>query len=898
MKKSILLIVALVGAVQILSAVPARPGKFTKTLPDGRKVTLELHGDEFRHWLTDASGQVVKEDGRGFIVPSSMAEVEVLLGGGTEVNRSRLERVEQSRRMMRRGAPTRSSAPELHFPMVLVQFPDLKFSVAETDELVLKAFDNLANQVGYGVNGATGSIHDYFVDNSLGQTDFHFDVFGPVTVSQPYAYYGTKTTGPSGSYYEPAAEALMEAVRIIVEEKGYDIFNPYDNDGDGWVDAVFMFYAGFNEAEGGGEETIWPHEWSVGAWNRAYRNDEEWKFGNVRFSTYSCASEKRGNPNYDKGMCGIGTAVHEFGHAIGLPDLYDTNYDNYGDGRCGGVYSFSPMCNGSSLNNGRTPAYFTMEERIMLGWADGFTQLPASGVITIPSVDTNFAYVEETDNPGEYFVFECRSGKGWDAYVPEGLVVYHVDKSDNEVRVYSGTDQYTLVTAATIWSGHRGNINTWIGHPCYYAVAAANQESLNYPNDWEDIPFPGNKGVTSYQWQGWDPANRQGDVIYSIAFDKAAGTVTMRRDGVDTGITGKVTDTEGAPVAGATVRVYAGYLPEGTAVHAPAASAGGPVKIAAHVGEPIGTGETDAEGNYLVDVEGVDVTGDVTVEVSAPGFISRTEQVALRQRAVVGQSFSLMRIGQPTYSTLMKYDGETGVARLGFGISDAITQMGAIRYSAEELAPFAGLKIVALEFAFFLGSDATMSGAKGIIDFGSERVLSKDLPSYVAGEWNYLDLSGEDIRIPVDTDCTFGYALLECTSGYPHYYSRQDPVEGGVLMCYENGADVLNNVIWWDYSSGWGPLLVGVVLEDGTVLSFNHIANPNAGTYAVGSKLDLNLVRVPADQEPSADIAWYYDDEPVSESVTFSKPGRHILEARYTTASGRRKVIEMEITVQ
>ena len=109
MKKSILLIVALVGAVQILSAVPARPGKFTKTLPDGRKVTLELHGDEFRHWLTDASGQVVKEDGRGFIVPSSMAEVEVLLGGGTEVNRSRLERVEQSRRMMRRARA--ASAP-------------------------------------------------------------------------------------------------------------------------------------------------------------------------------------------------------------------------------------------------------------------------------------------------------------------------------------------------------------------------------------------------------------------------------------------------------------------------------------------------------------------------------------------------------------------------------------------------------------------------------------------------------------------------------------------------------------------------------------------------------------------------------------------------------------------
>ena len=60
MKKYILTVLALMGAVQILSAVPAMPGKYTRTLPDGRKVTLELHGDEIRHWMTDASGQVVK----------------------------------------------------------------------------------------------------------------------------------------------------------------------------------------------------------------------------------------------------------------------------------------------------------------------------------------------------------------------------------------------------------------------------------------------------------------------------------------------------------------------------------------------------------------------------------------------------------------------------------------------------------------------------------------------------------------------------------------------------------------------------------------------------------------------------------------------------------------------
>ena len=41
-----------------------------------------------------------------------------------------------------------------------------------------------------------------------------------------------------------------------------------------------------------------------------------------------------------------------------------------------------------------------------------------------------------------------------------------------------------------------------------------------------------------------------------------------------------------------------------------------------------------------------------------------------------------------------------------------------------------------------------------------------------------------------------------------------------------------------------------------------------------------------------------YDDEPVSGKVTFSRAGRHTLEARFTTVAGRRKIVELEITVE
>ena len=895
-------VMALVCAAQILSAIPARPDKFTRILPDGRNITLQLHGDEFRHWMTDESGRVVREDRNGNIVPSSIAEAKVHMGGSAAVNRERMQRVEKMKRMMRKGVPTRSSDGSIHFPMILVQFSDLKFQVAETDELVWKAFDNLANEVGYSANGGTGSIHDYYVDNTMNQTDFYFDVFGPVTVSGTYADYGSDKQSEVMDYSgEPAAEALMEAVRFLAAEKGGDIFNPYDNDGDGWVDAVFMYYAGHNQAEGGPEDTIWPHEWSVDAYDACFgTHHSEEVFGNVRFGTYSCSSELK--DDHGIMMCGIGTAVHEFGHALGLPDLYDTNYNKYGDGNCGAVYNFSPMCYGSYNNGGRTPACFTMEERIMMGWAAGFEPMPAVGSVTIPALSTsNTAYKEETANPGEYFVFECRNGKGWDTYVATGMVVYHVDKSANKVVIYTGPGESSILTADVLWN-NGWSINTNIEHPCYYVVPAADQGSMNYSGYEDSIPFPGQYSVKTYQWQGWAPENVQGDQFYNITYSHAKDQVTMRRDGVNTAVAGTVADTDGNPVAGATVSVYAEYRPATVTAPSQAAPAVGPVRVARHVGNPLRTVQTDAEGFYKIDLEDLELSGDVTVVVSAPGYVSKTKRVTLTARAVVPRNFLILRVGEPVFDALAKYDGRSAFNNLGFGAEESGLRMGAVRFSAEEMAPYAGRRIIGLSFVYHTGEEATPASVQGVIDFGETRRLVKAVSEPVSDAWNDVDLSEEDIRIPDDTDCFFGYALLGCSEPYPYIYSRQAATEGGLFLFEEEEAyeDVPEEVEWWDYSDlpNFGPLLITVTLEGGIVLQFNYIDNPSAGTYAVGQTLDLNLVRVDNDHAPGTDVSWYFDDEPVSGKVTFTRAGRHTLEARFTTVAGRRKVVELEITVE
>ena len=896
MKKSISLVLALLCASWMMSASPARPGKFTKVLPDGRKVTLELHGDEFRHYLTDESGRVVRIDKDGNVVPSSMAEVPVHMGGGDEVNRIRVQQLEKTKRLMRRSAPTRSAVGTIRFPLILVQFPDLAFTVGADSAAVNAAFNNMANLNGYSAHGATGSIHDYYDDNSLGQLDIQFDVFGPVTVSESYTYYGTdlycEETGHSD---EPVAQALIEAVRHIASLPGNEhVFDPYDHDGDGRVDALLLYYAGHNEAEHAPSNTIYPHQWNLSSWDyyhkTTYHNEQ---FGNVKFYSYSCTSELKGSDGTD--MCGIGTACHEFGHALGLPDFYDTNYDNYGDGKCGALFNYSLMSSGNYNNDGRTPPYFTMEERIMMGWVegDGYTAMPASGTITLPSVDNNFAYKEDTGVSGEYFAFECRSGQGWDTYVNPGLIVYHVDKSDNPVTIWRSSGSGTQTTAGGVWSSYRQYINTNIEHPCYFIVPAVDRDDLSGSHSKSGLPFPGSSGVTTYQWQGWDADNVQADEFTGISFNQTAGTVTLHRAGVETGLSGLVLDSAGNPVAGATVSVYSNYTLPTASSPSSAPRRGGIAKVARRMGTPLRTTTSASDGFYSFTLEDLDLS-DIVVEVTASGYLVKTAPVALVDRAVVSQDITLMAVGEPTVSTLKKYNSlsEGTLYLLGFG--EAGTALGAISYTADELAAYAGCKVVGLQFMYYQG-DGTISGVQGVVDFGSERHVF-DVPSAVPESWNYLDLSDADLRIPEGEKCYFGYALTECTQEYPFVYSDEDEVEGGMELFLTSSATVPQNVTWWSQSAP--PLLISVMLEDPATLNYNYIANPQAGDYHVGDVLNLSLIQVSGDRAPDSAVSWYYDDEPVSGSVTLSRAGTHLLEARFTTRSGKRKVVELSLTVQ
>ena len=288
--------------------------------------------------------------------------------------------------------------------IVLVSFADRAFTYTRED------FDSLTSQPGYNRNGATGSVKDYYYDVSFGSLNLNPTVVGPYTLSQPMAYYGA--TGPSFSDVNPK-EMVSEACALADNDVD---FSQFDMNNDGIVDAVHVIFAGAGEASTGESDAIWPHRWSIYSYDSL-----DIDFDGVRLKDYSCSAEKMGS-----GMDGIGTICHEFGHVLGLPDLYDTDYEGSG-GRATAVNTWSIMASGSYNNYSNTPASFTAYEKYRLNWLELDTLSLAGEYVLPPLMDSNKAYIITTPYENEFFIFENRQQSSWDTYIPNsGGLIFHV----------------------------------------------------------------------------------------------------------------------------------------------------------------------------------------------------------------------------------------------------------------------------------------------------------------------------------------------------------------------------------------------------------------------------------------------------------------------------------------
>jgi len=258
-------------------------------------------------------------------------------------------------------------------------------------------------------NNPTGSMMDFYKENSYG----NFIVTGFVTdwlrMPNSYTYYeaGNSGLGPGGR--QLAHDAVMAA-----DASGLN-FADFDKDGDGWIDGLVIIHAGL------GAETgyfgIWSHKWELPALLN---------IDGINVDDYTMNPEEEPG-----GITQIGVICHEFGHFLGLPDLYDIDYI---PAESDGLGRWTLMSSGSYNGNSKTPAHFCAWSKHRIGFLDLIDVNTNRDSVAIPAIEyTPMAFrlsnsVSLGGGLGQYWVIENRQRMGFDVGLPSsGLLIYHVD---------------------------------------------------------------------------------------------------------------------------------------------------------------------------------------------------------------------------------------------------------------------------------------------------------------------------------------------------------------------------------------------------------------------------------------------------------------------------------------
>lgn len=491
-KKFIFTIILFLHSIIAVWAIPARPGGMLKTQPDGSIITLYLHGDEYLHYHTTEDGYSVVKDRNGYYVYAQSSQGCLIPTGRiahSPLSRSTEERIwlqgiekhqrpvlkdekllEREAEMSRRAHARRAAikgAPLYDYSnfkslVILVQFNDRKFSMPNSKQLFSDIFSK-ENYKGFDdtpLGQYTGSVRDYFFDNSNGRFLPQFDIVGPITID--FSQYDANGSENARILTKAAIEAADSQVD----------FSLYDGDEDGVVDMVYFVFAGLTSSESDDERLIWPHAGTI--WDNGYVT-----LDGIQLGQYACSSEFLGSDSEYFGdvlhISGIGTICHEISHVLGLPDLYDT--DGETNGLCDHPNEWSIMSEGGYQNHGLTPTGYTLYERYALGFATP-ELIDEPGNYTLPPIgESNKGYRLNTPVENEFFLLENRQTKSkWDQYLPgHGMLVFRVDS-----------------TYAPLWSYNK--VNCFSKRKCFELIRAASNDDYGASSS---DPFPGSKDVHS-----------------------------------------------------------------------------------------------------------------------------------------------------------------------------------------------------------------------------------------------------------------------------------------------------------------------------------------------------------------------------------------------------------------
>ncbi|MFJ4977205.1 M6 family metalloprotease domain-containing protein [Streptomyces coeruleorubidus] len=280
--------------------------------------------------------------------------------------------------------------------VILADFSDKEMTASQ------EHFEKLFFSLGAMPNG---SVREYFREVTHGLVDIVGEVVGPVRLPKKLSWYANGNFGigrPSG---DPRAQFMARDTAITADPQIN--YAPYDNDGNGFVDAFIVVHAGKGGEVTGDSGDIWSHKWVLPS---AYNAD------GARIFAYLTIPED----------AKIGVCAHELGHLVfGFPDLYDI------DGTSEGIGNWCLMAGGSWGMGGERPTHPSAWCKADQGWATVANVTGSTG-LSLPDVKNSHQVhrLWAGGLPGsEYFLLENRQRTGYDTSLPgDGLLIWHIDE--------------------------------------------------------------------------------------------------------------------------------------------------------------------------------------------------------------------------------------------------------------------------------------------------------------------------------------------------------------------------------------------------------------------------------------------------------------------------------------
>lgn len=521
MKKILLSITfALMGIVSGFAA-KAHSALTTITQSDGSQLTIRLHGDEHYSWYSTTDDVLLVQVGKNYYVAQVEEDGTLKATPQLAHNAGKRGTVEEqviNNQNKEKFLNSLNAEPQAlakpfgevypaYFPhtgspkalVILVEFQDVKFKTSDPVATFTHYLKGAEGEAAPEANNAYvtkgmvnyGSVSQYFNDMSQGKFTPQFDIVGPVTVSKNSAYYG----GNAGKATDVnLAQMIAEACKGVSDKVN---FADYDQNNDGYVDLVYVIYAGYSESiNGNSSDCLWPKSGTNAFYEPGTNN--LLKLNGKRICRYGINNELNATPtvvnNQFNGMPllnGIGLFCHEFSHTMGLPDLYPTvetsRVDNqnpeYWDLMDGGEYTYS----------GYFPTPYSPWEMEVMGWTTPVELGDEAKQVNLNSYASDRTTYKINGKNDEYLLIQNIQTDGWWRGITKayntGMLVWRIDYP------------YTTVSLDNRLNNEIGKPNVMIVPADGYVISAYNvtdddESKAKYKASLKADPFPGANNVT------------------------------------------------------------------------------------------------------------------------------------------------------------------------------------------------------------------------------------------------------------------------------------------------------------------------------------------------------------------------------------------------------------------